>query len=75
MEDLAEFRPPRRMTPVLQRFAEDKKLLEQRSKELTESRRAVEEKVEEIRQQIEETKLSAVNPVLVTSQVFILISA
>lgn len=53
----------------MSRFAEDKKLLEQRSKELTQSRRQVDEKVEEIRQQIEETKMSAVNPVLVTSQV------
>jgi uncharacterized damage-inducible protein DinB len=61
-------------------LAENRKAFEQRSKELTETKRAVEEKVEAIRQQLEETDLAAaehkdqlvvtpIKPLMISSEV------
>ncbi|KAG7187982.1 hypothetical protein KM043_013938 [Ampulex compressa] len=54
---------PKGRTNLLQRkLAENRKAFEQRSKELTESKRAVEEKVEAIRQQLEEKNVPVNGP-------------
>ena len=75
-DDVSQARTPKAKSSLLQKkLAEDRKIFEQRSKELTESKRAVEEKVEALRQQLEEkyvTPASVVTPVLVTSQVYAL---
>ncbi|XP_058788968.1 protein lava lamp-like isoform X2 [Phymastichus coffea] len=72
VDDISQAKTPKAKSSLLQRkLAEDRKIFEQRSKELTESKRAVEEKVEALRQQLEETYVAPVvpvNPVLVPSQ-------
>ena len=70
VDDISQAKTPQAKSSLLQKkLAEDRKIFEQRSKELTESKRAVEEKVEALRQQLEEKYVSPVTPVLVTSQV------
>ena len=73
VDDISQARTPKAKSSLLQKkLAEDRKIFEQRSKELTESKRAVEEKVEALRQQLEEkyvAPVSVVSPVLITSQV------
>lgn len=73
VDDISQAKTPKAKSSLLQKkLAEDRKIFEQRSKELTESKRAVEEKVEALRQQLEEryvAPVSVVSPVLVTSQV------
>ncbi|XP_031783521.1 golgin subfamily B member 1 isoform X9 [Nasonia vitripennis] len=72
VDDISQAKTPKAKSSLLQKkLAEDRKIFEQRSKELTESKRAVEEKVEALRQQLEEryvAPVSVVSPVLVTSQ-------
>ncbi|XP_014208858.1 protein lava lamp isoform X2 [Copidosoma floridanum] len=72
VDDISQAKTPIAKSSLLQKkLAEDRKIFEQRSKELTESKRAAEEKVEALRQQFEETYItpvSIVTPVLVTSQ-------
>lgn len=82
MDDISRAKTPKAKSSLLQRkLAENRKIFEQRSKEMTESKRAVEEKVEAIRQQMDQTGLSIaesqkdpiivtpVKPVLIASQV------
>ncbi|XP_015118089.1 protein lava lamp [Diachasma alloeum] len=58
VNDISEAKTPKAKSHLLQKkLAENRKIFEQRSKEITESNRAVEEKVEEIRKQINETEL------------------
>lgn len=62
-----------------QKLAENRKAFEQRSKELTETKRVMEEKVEAIRQQLDETNLAEkykdqlavtpIRPLVITSDV------
>lgn len=55
VDDISQAKTPKAKSSLLQRkLAEDKKIFEQRRSEITESKRAVEEKVEAIRQQLEE---------------------
>ncbi|KAJ8674067.1 hypothetical protein QAD02_005329 [Eretmocerus hayati] len=72
VDNISQARTPKAKSSLLQRkLAEDRELFEQRSRELSESKKAVEEKVEALKQQLEEryvTPVSAVSPVLVTSQ-------
>lgn len=57
--DISQAKTPKAKSSLLQRkLAENRKAFEQRSKELTETKRAVEEKVEAMRQQLEETDLT-----------------
>ncbi|XP_015600609.1 protein lava lamp isoform X2 [Cephus cinctus] len=61
MDDISLAKTPQAKSSLLQRkLAENRKIFEQRSKEMTESKRAVEEKVEAIRQQLDERDLSIV---------------
>lgn len=61
IKDISQAKTPKAKSSLLQRkLAENRKVFEQRSKELTETKRAVEEKVEAIRQQLEETDLATV---------------
>ncbi|XP_026831279.1 protein lava lamp isoform X2 [Ooceraea biroi] len=81
IDDISQAKTPKAKSSLLQRkLAENRKAFEQRSKELTETKRAVEEKVEAIRQQLEETDLAAVEhkdqlvvtpikPLMITSEV------
>lgn len=82
IDDISQAKTPKAKSSLLQRkLAENRKVFEQRSKELTETKRAVEEKVEAIRQQLEETDLASaevhrdqlpvtpVRPLMVTSDV------
>lgn len=73
VDDVSQAKTPKAKSSLLQKkLAEDRKIFERRSKELTESKRAVEEKVEALRQQLEEkyvAPVSVVSPVLITSQV------
>ncbi|XP_043266651.1 protein lava lamp-like isoform X2 [Venturia canescens] len=82
VDDISQAKTPKAKSSLLQRkLAENRKIFEQRSKEMTESKRAVEEKVEAIRQQMDQTDLSIaesqkdpstvtpVKPVLITSQI------
>ncbi|XP_063972427.1 protein lava lamp-like isoform X2 [Diachasmimorpha longicaudata] len=58
VNDISEAKTPKAKSHLLQKkLAENRKIFEQRSKEITESNRAAEEKVEEIRKQINETEL------------------
>lgn len=60
IDDISQAKTPKAKSSLLQRkLAENRKVFEQRSKELTETKRAVEEKVEAIRQQLDETDLAA----------------
>ncbi|XP_051172975.1 uncharacterized protein LOC127289217 isoform X3 [Leptopilina boulardi] len=55
VDDISQAKTPKAKSSLLQRkLAEDKKIFEQRRSEITESKRAVEEKVEAIRQQLDE---------------------
>lgn len=59
IDDISQAKTPKAKSFLLQRkLAENRKAFEQRNKELTETKRAVEEKVEAIRQQLEETDLA-----------------
>lgn len=81
IEDISQAKTPKAKSSLLQRkLAENRKAFEQHSKELTETKRAVEEKVEAIRQQLEETDLAVteqkdplavmpIKPLMVTSEV------
>ena len=82
VDDISKAKTPKAKSSLLQRkLAENRKIFEQRSKEMTESKRAVEEKVEAIRQQMDQTDLSMVEsqkdalvvtpvrPILITPQV------
>ncbi|XP_032687295.1 golgin subfamily A member 4-like isoform X3 [Odontomachus brunneus] len=82
IDDISQAKTPKAKSSLLQRkLAENRKAFEQRSKELTETKRAVEEKVEAIRQQLEETDLASmemhkdqlpvtpVRPLMVTSDI------
>lgn len=82
IDDISQAKTPKAKSSLLQRkLAENRRAFEQRSKELTETKRAVEEKVEAIRQQLEETDLvsaemhrdqvpvTPVRPLIVTSDV------
>ncbi|XP_018360698.1 PREDICTED: protein lava lamp-like isoform X3 [Trachymyrmex cornetzi] len=60
IDDISQAKTPKAKSSLLQRkLAENRKVFEQRSKELTETKRAVEEKMEAIRQQLDETDLAA----------------
>jgi len=81
IDDISQAKTPKAKSSLLQRkLAENRKVFEQRSKELTETKRAVEEKVEAIRQQLDETDLAAaehkdqlastpIRPLVITSDV------
>ncbi|XP_077259001.1 uncharacterized protein LOC143895612 isoform X2 [Temnothorax americanus] len=81
IDDISQAKTPKAKSSLLQRkLAENRKVFEQRSKELTETKRAVEEKVEAIKQQLDETDLAAaehkdqlaitpIRPLVVTSEV------
>lgn len=60
IDDISQAKTPKAKSSLLQRkLAENRKAFEQRSKELTETKRVMEEKVEAIRQQLDETDLAA----------------
>ncbi|XP_012232589.2 protein lava lamp isoform X2 [Linepithema humile] len=82
IDDISQAKTPKAKSSLLQRkLVENRKAFEKRSKELTETKRAVEEKVEAIRQQLDETDLAAtemhkdqlvvtpIRPVMITSDV------
>ncbi|XP_018406010.1 PREDICTED: golgin subfamily A member 4-like isoform X2 [Cyphomyrmex costatus] len=81
IDDISQAKTPKAKSSLLQRkLAENRKVFEQRSKQLTETKRAVEEKVEAIRQQLDETDLvvaehkeqlgiTPVRPFVITSNV------
>ncbi|XP_018340854.1 PREDICTED: protein lava lamp-like isoform X2 [Trachymyrmex septentrionalis] len=81
IDDISQAKTPKAKSSLLQRkLAENRKVFEQRSKELTETKRAVEEKVEAIRQQLDETDFAAaehkdqlsitpIRPLVITSNV------
>ncbi|XP_011051006.1 PREDICTED: protein lava lamp isoform X1 [Acromyrmex echinatior] len=81
IDDISQAKTPKAKSSLLQRkLAENRKVFEQRSKELTETKRAVEEKMEAIRQQLDETDLAAaehkdqlsitpIRPLVITSNV------
>ncbi|XP_011157500.2 protein lava lamp isoform X2 [Solenopsis invicta] len=81
IDDISQAKTPKAKSSLLQRkLAENRKVFEQRNKELTETKRAVEEKVEAIRQQLDETDLAAaehkdqlaitpIRPLVITSDV------
>lgn len=81
IDDISQAKTPKAKSSLLQRkLMENRKVFEQRSKELTETKRAVEEKVEAIRQQLDETDLAAaehkdqlaitsIRPLVITSDV------
>ncbi|KAK2581659.1 hypothetical protein KPH14_002157 [Odynerus spinipes] len=77
VDDISQATTPKAKSSLLQRkLAENRKVFEQRSKEITETKRAVEEKVEAIRQQLEEKDLAMMelqkdqtaSPAMVTSE-------
>lgn len=54
---------PKAKSSLLQKkLAEDREMFERRSKEMTENKRAVEEKVEAIKQQLDESTVAMVDP-------------
>ncbi|XP_011868344.1 PREDICTED: protein lava lamp isoform X2 [Vollenhovia emeryi] len=78
IDDISQAKTPKAKSSLLQRkLAENRKVFEQRSKELTETKRAVEEKVEAIRQQLDETAAehkdqlanTPIRPLVITSDV------
>lgn len=81
IDDISQAKTPKAKSSLLQRkLVENRKAFEQRSKELTETKRAVEEKVEAIRQQLDETDLAtaehkdqlvitSIKPLVITSDV------
>ncbi|XP_076231576.1 uncharacterized protein LOC143177513 isoform X2 [Calliopsis andreniformis] len=59
IDDISQAKTAKAKSTLLQKkLAEDRKVFEQRTKERTETKRAVEEKVEAIRQQLEEKDMS-----------------
>uniref|UniRef100_A0ABD2WLA6 Protein lava lamp n=1 Tax=Trichogramma kaykai TaxID=54128 RepID=A0ABD2WLA6_9HYME len=69
VDDISQARTPKAKSSLLQKkLAEDRKIFEQRSKEISESKRVAEEKVKAISQQLEDYTPPVVTPVLVTSQ-------
>ncbi|XP_043496529.1 golgin subfamily A member 4-like isoform X1 [Polistes fuscatus] len=80
IKDISQATTPKAKSSLLQRMlVENRKVFEQRNKEMTETKRAVEEKVEAIRQQLDEKDLAmmelqkdqTVTPVIVTSEMVI----
>lgn len=82
IDDKSQANTPHAKSFLLQqKLAENRKAFEQRSKELTETKRVMEEKVEAIRQQLDETNLAGaeiykdqlvvtpIRPLVVTSDV------
>lgn len=73
VDDISQAKTPKAKSSLLQKkLAEDRKIFEQRSREMIENNKIVGEKVEALRQQLDETYQPPViplNPVLVTSQV------
>lgn len=72
MDDISQAKTPKAKSSLLQRkLAEDKKIFEQRRSEITESKRAVEEKVEAIRQQLDEREQQLpITPVVLSQVLF-----
>lgn len=67
IDDISQAKTPKAKSFLLQRkLAENRKAFEQHSRELTETKRAVEEKVEAIRQKLDETDLAAADQLAVT---------
>lgn len=59
IKDISQAITPKAKSSLLQRMlVENRKVFEQRNKEITETKRAVEEKVEAIRQQLDEKDLA-----------------
>ncbi|XP_046838140.1 protein lava lamp-like isoform X1 [Vespa crabro] len=80
IKDISQATTPKAKSSLLQRMlVENRKVFEQRNKEITETKRAVEEKVEAIRQQLDEKDLAmmelqkdqTITPVIVTSEMVI----
>ncbi|KAI4495543.1 hypothetical protein M0802_008555 [Mischocyttarus mexicanus] len=80
IKDISQATTPKAKSSLLQRMlVENRKVFEQRNKEMTETKRAVEEKVEAIRQQLDEKDLAmmelqkdqTVTPVIVTSEMVV----
>lgn len=78
IKDISQAITPKAKSSLLQRMlVENRKVFEQRNKEITETKRAVEEKVEAIRQQLDEKDLAmmelqkdqTIAPPIVTSEV------
>lgn len=81
IDDVSQAKTVKAKSSLLQRkLAENRKVFEQRNKELTETQRELEEKMEAIRQQLEETNLVAaehkdqlpvtpIKPLVITSEV------
>lgn len=81
IDDISQAKTPKAKSSLLQRkLAENRKAFQQRNKELTETKRVMEEKVEAIRQQLDETDLAAeihkdqltvtpIRPLVITSDV------
>lgn len=73
IDDISQAKTPKAKSSLLQRkLAENRKAFEQRSKELTETKRVMEEKVEAIRQQLDETDqltVTSIRPFVITSDV------
>lgn len=82
VDDISQATTPKAKSSLLQKkLAENRKIFQQRSKEMTENKRAVEEKVEAIRQQLDESDTTIselhkelatvlpVQPVVITTQV------
>ncbi|XP_029051573.2 protein lava lamp-like isoform X5 [Osmia bicornis bicornis] len=60
IDDISQAKTAKAKSTLLQKkLAENRKVFEQRNKEITETKRAVEEKVEAIRQQLEEKDITA----------------
>ncbi|XP_015433470.1 PREDICTED: golgin subfamily A member 4-like [Dufourea novaeangliae] len=69
VDDISQAKTAKAKSTLLQKkLAEDRKVFEQRNKERTETKRAVEEKVEAIRQQLEENDVSHPDLALVSLQ-------
>lgn len=83
IDDISQAKTAKAKSTLLQKkLAENRKAFEQRNKEIIETKRAVEEKVEAIRQQLEEkdvavvgfqrdqlSSIAPVKPVMITSDV------
>lgn len=69
IDDISQARTAKAKSTLLQKkLAEDRKVFERRNKERTETKRAVEEKVEAIRQQLEEKDVSNPDLAMMSSQ-------
>nr|XP_031848845.1 golgin subfamily A member 4-like isoform X2 [Nomia melanderi] len=69
IDDISQAKTAKAKSTLLQKkLAEDRKVFEQRNKERTETKRAVEEKVEAIRQQLEEKDVSNTDLALINVQ-------